>query len=57
MTNVSFGSRELYGNSISGKIPSELGRLASLQTLDLYLNNFTGEIPNELGNLSKLSNL
>ncbi|KAL5992234.1 Somatic embryogenesis receptor kinase 1 [Asimina triloba] len=46
--------RELYSNKISGIIPSDLGNLTNLVSLDLYLNNFTGVIPNSLGNLSKL---
>lgn len=46
--------RELYSNNISGQIPSELGNLTSLVSLDLYLNNFTGPIPDTLGRLSKL---
>jgi somatic embryogenesis receptor kinase 1 len=50
----SFLCRELYSNNISGTIPSELGNLTNLVSLDLYLNNFTGPIPGSLGNLLKL---
>lgn len=46
--------RELYSNNISGIIPSDLGNLTSLVSLDLYLNNFTGFIPDTLGKLTKL---
>ncbi|KAK1315202.1 Somatic embryogenesis receptor kinase 1 [Acorus calamus] len=46
--------RELYSNNISGLIPSDLGNLTSLVSLDLYLNNFSGPIPDTLGRLSKL---
>ena len=46
--------RELYSNNIGGSIPSELGNLTNLVSLDLYLNSFTGPIPESLGKLSKL---
>jgi somatic embryogenesis receptor kinase 1 len=52
--NMMSCDRELYSNNISGIIPSELGNLTNLVSLDLYLNNFTGQIPDSLGNLSKL---
>ncbi|KAL6623219.1 hypothetical protein ACP70R_033098 [Stipagrostis hirtigluma subsp. patula] len=42
---------ELYNNNISGNIPSELGNLANLVSLDLYLNNLTGPIPDSLENV------
>ncbi|MBA0777933.1 hypothetical protein Gotri_005880, partial [Gossypium trilobum] len=45
---------ELYSNNISGPIPSDLGNLTSLVSLDLYLNSFSGPIPESLGRLSKL---
>ncbi|KAL0284705.1 UNVERIFIED_CONTAM: Somatic embryogenesis receptor kinase [Sesamum angustifolium] len=44
----------LYSNNISGPIPSDLGNLTNLVSLDLYLNSFTGPIPDTLGKLSKL---
>lgn len=47
-------NRELYSNNITGPIPSDLGNLTSLVSLDLYLNSFTGPIPDTLGKLSKL---
>ncbi|TXG53178.1 hypothetical protein EZV62_022347 [Acer yangbiense] len=47
-------ARELYSNNISGPIPSDLGNLTSLVSLDLYLNSFSGPIPDTLGKLSKL---
>lgn len=54
VSNMTSCDRELYSNNISGIIPSELGNLTNLVSLDLYLNNFTGQIPDSLGNLSKL---
>lgn len=46
--------RELYSNNISGRIPTELGNLTNLVSLDLYLNNLSGPIPDTLGKLQKL---
>ncbi|XP_022772486.1 somatic embryogenesis receptor kinase 1-like [Durio zibethinus] len=45
---------ELYSNNVSGPIPSDLGNLTSLVSLDLYLNSFSGPIPESLGRLTKL---
>lgn len=46
--------RELYKNHIEGTIPSELGNLKSLISLDLYNNNISGTIPPALGKLKSL---
>ncbi|XP_073277963.1 somatic embryogenesis receptor kinase 1-like isoform X2 [Primulina huaijiensis] len=43
-----------YLNIITGRIPSELGNLTSLVSLDLYLNSLIGPIPDTLGKLQKL---
>ncbi len=45
----------LWDNGLAGTIPSELGNLANLNTLDLGSNQLTGGIPSELGNLTNLN--
>jgi len=54
LTSFLFSYRELYSNNITGPIPSNLGNLTNLVSLDLYLNSFSGPIPESLGKLSKL---
>ena len=55
--NGSVTELRLSGNSLSGSIPSELGRLTNLTTLDLAFNSLSGSIPSELGNLTNLTDL
>jgi len=47
----------LQNNNITGPIPSELGKLSMLQTLDLSDNLFDGKIPPSLGHLRNLQYL
>ena len=42
---------------MTGPVPSWLGRLTSLRTLDLGWNALTGPVPAELGNLANLTRL
>ncbi|MBO1347337.1 MAG: putative Ig domain-containing protein [Hormoscilla sp. GUM202] len=48
---------KMSDNALSGTIPSELGSLSELQTLELNDNDLSGTIPSELGELSNLSRL
>ena len=47
----------LENNNLTGEIPSELGNLTNLESLNLENNNLRGEIPSELGNLTNLKSL
>jgi len=49
---TSVGNHDLVGS-----IPTEIGVIDQLKTLDLSLNNLTGNIPQELGNLKNLETL
>jgi Leucine-rich repeat (LRR) protein len=44
-------------NNISGVLPSEIGNLASLETLDFRGNILSGVIPESIGKLTQLSEL
>ena len=46
---------ELPEKSLTGSVPSELGRLSGLTRLDLSANSLTGALPEELGLLSNLA--
>ena len=47
----------LSKNRLTGEIPTELGNLTRLQSLDLHDNELTGDIPSELGDLTRLQYL
>lgn len=44
----------LHTNNITGSIPSSIGDLTLLRTLDLSRNQFTGTLPSEIGNLPNI---
>ena len=48
---------DLAGLGLNGRIPPELGDLASLEHLNLSYNTLTGGIPSELGKLTNLRTL
>lgn len=41
-------------NALTGSIPTELGHLKALRSVNVGKNNLTGTIPIELGNLSEM---
>lgn len=47
----------LGNNNLSGKIPSNIGKLKNLKKLHLQKNNLSGNIPEEIYDLSKLESL
>ena len=53
-TNIIFG---LFGGTLTGSIPPEIGNLTNLTSLILINNQLTGSIPPELGNLTYLGSL
>ena len=44
-------------NLLVGTIPTGIGLLTNVDTLNLFFNQLTGPIPTILGNLTKLENL
>ena len=48
---------DLSKNLLNGTIPSEVGDMESLQSLQLYNNDIEGFIPTELGKLKNLCKL
>ncbi|KAI9107991.1 hypothetical protein K1719_020864 [Acacia pycnantha] len=44
-------------NSLTGKIPSQIGSLYKLERFAIHNNNLTGKLPSSLWNLSSLPNL
>ncbi|KAK4857980.1 hypothetical protein QYF36_009057 [Acer negundo] len=47
----------LFGNRLSGNIPSDLGSITSLTYLDIEANQFSGTVPTQLGKLVNLETL
>ncbi|CAL0318635.1 unnamed protein product [Lupinus luteus] len=43
--------RLMQDNNISGPIPSDIGKLQKLETLDLSDNSFIGQLPDSLSNM------
>ncbi|XP_010907952.2 uncharacterized protein [Elaeis guineensis] len=48
---------DLHDNNVSGPLPSQIGKLQSLESLNLGVNSLNGSIPASLGKLSSLSEL
>jgi hypothetical protein len=44
----------LYNNNLKGTLPSSLGKLKNLTSIDLQFNQLSGSIPSSLGNISNL---
>ena len=57
VTNERVTGLLLSNNELSGTIPTQLGNLSNLRTLQLSNNQLTGTIPTELGNLANLTRL
>lgn len=47
----------LFNNSLTGKLPAELGTLQSIQYIDLSDNLFYGTVPVEIGDMQSAQNL
>ncbi|XP_028772712.1 probable LRR receptor-like serine/threonine-protein kinase At1g53430 isoform X1 [Neltuma alba] len=56
-TRIPLVNLSLLGNRISGLIPAELGKIATLQELVLEDNQLGGPLPQSLGNLRNLRRL
>ena len=45
----------LFNNNLNGTLPSEIGDLTELESLNFNSNQLSGKIPNEIGNLVNLT--
>ncbi|KAJ0959818.1 hypothetical protein J5N97_000482 [Dioscorea zingiberensis] len=52
-----FNFSRLGDNSITGNIPTEIGKLQLLHTLDLSANQLSGNIPDQISDLKKLGDV
>lgn len=50
-TNQISGYVQLSGNTLSGEIPSDIGKMHNFSMLHLGINNFSGRFPQEIGEL------
>jgi len=48
---------QVHSNSFSSSIPTEIGLMTNLKTLDWSMNQLTGVIPSSIGQLARLENL
>jgi len=58
LSNISYlHTLRLYGNNLTGNIPTFFNSFGFLNTVDLGNNDFTGPIPTNLGSIPTLKNL
>ncbi|CDP07950.1 unnamed protein product [Coffea canephora] len=48
---------DAFGSKIKGTIPSEIGNISSLQSINMDNNEFTGSIPSTIGKLTHLDRI
>ncbi|KAF8020021.1 hypothetical protein BT93_G0650 [Corymbia citriodora subsp. variegata] len=53
--SITLSKFSLTYNHISGTLPSGIGNLINLETLEMWGNNISGNIPSEIGTLNKMS--
>jgi hypothetical protein len=57
LLSTSVAKLQLGGNSLTGRIPLEIGLLTKLTFMSLWNNRLTGDIPSELSSLTQLATL
>jgi hypothetical protein len=45
----------LYGNGLTGTIPSSIGQMTGMTYLSLYVNGLTGKIPSSIGQMTRMT--